>query len=154
MSASLDRRRALRGAAAVTLGLPVMAACGSDSSGNGADTATGTRSPSSSRTGGTGSGGSAGAALASTADIPVGGCAVFEGESVVVTQPTEGDFKAFSATCTHQGCSVSSSSDGHIPCNCHGSRFSLADGSVINGPATSPLGEVAITVKGDSIILV
>ena len=140
---SVSRRRFATTASAA-LALPVLAACGSDDSG----TATDSSSPSSSS-----DEGGAVAALASTSDIPVGGCAVFEAEKVVVTQPTEGDFKAFSATCTHQGCSVSASSDGEIPCNCHGSAFSLEDGSVINGPATSPLSEVSITVDGDSITL-
>ena len=83
----------------------------------------------------------------------MGGCAVFEADKVVVTQPTEGDFKAFSSVCTHQGCTVSASTEGDIPCNCHGSRFSLEDGSVITGPATAPLDEVTITVEGDKITL-
>ena len=70
---------------------------------------------------------------------------------VVVTQPTEGDFKAFSAVCTHQGCAVKSSTDGNIPCPCHGSTFSLEDGSVITGPATTGLEAVEIAVDGDAI---
>ena len=40
------------------------------------------------------------------AEIPVGGGKVFEALKVVVTQPTAGDFKAFSAVCTHQACTV------------------------------------------------
>ena len=92
-------------------------------------------------------------ALAATSDVPVGGCAVFSDEKVVITQPEEGEFKAFSSVCTHQGCTVSASSDGAIPCGCHGSKFSLEDGSVIAGPATAPLSEVAITIEGDSITL-
>ena len=83
----------------------------------------------------------------------MGGCAVFADEKVVVTQPVEGEFKAFSSVCTHQGCTVSASSDGVIPCGCHGSEFSLEDGSVLDGPATAPLAEVTITVDGDSISL-
>jgi Rieske Fe-S protein len=147
-------RRRFAATATAGLTLPVLAACGSDDGGTGSDTSSAEPSDSStSPDGGGGTGGSAGAVLASTSDVPVGGCAVFESEKVVVTQPTEGEFKAFSSTCTHQGCAVSSSSDGEIPCNCHGSRFSLEDGSVLDGPATAPLGEVAITVEGDSITL-
>lgn len=145
-------RRRFTATASAGLALPVLAACGTDDTGTGTDTSS-ERSDSESGSAGGGGGAAAGGALASTADIPVGGCAVFESEKVVVTQPTEGDFKAFSSTCTHQGCAVSSSSDGEIPCNCHGSRFSLEDGSVITGPATAPLDEVAITVDGDSITL-
>lgn len=146
---SVSRRRFATTASA-GLALPVLAACGSDDSGTATDSSS--SEPSSSPSSSSSKGGAA-AALASTSDIPVGGCAVFEAEKVVVTQPTEGAFKAFSATCTHQGCSVSASSDGEIPCNCHGSAFSLEDGSVINGPATAPLAEVPITVDGDSITL-
>ncbi len=91
--------------------------------------------------------------LAATADVPVGGCAVFGEQKVVLTQASEGEFKAFSSVCTHQGCTVSASTEGHIPCECHGSQFSLADGSVLQGPATAPLAEVAIAVKGDEITL-
>lgn len=89
----------------------------------------------------------AGTALVDTADVPVGGCAVVSDQRTVVTQPSEGEFKAFSAVCTHQGCLVSSSSDGVIPCTCHGSDFSLTDGSVLKGPAEAPLPEVRIEVR-------
>jgi Rieske Fe-S protein len=83
----------------------------------------------------------------------VGGGRVFADEQVVVTQPSEGEFKAFTTTCTHQGCQVESVSDGHINCPCHGSRFSIEDGSPDEGPASSPLEEVSISVEGDSIVL-
>ncbi len=83
----------------------------------------------------------------------LGGCFVVAAAKVVVTQPTEGEFKAFSAVCTHQGCVVESSSEGEIPCPCHASRFSLDDGSPVSGPATAPLAAVAITVDGDAISL-
>ena len=72
---------------------------------------------------------------------------------VVVTQPTEGDFKAFTAVCTHQGCLVETSTEGDIPCPCHSSKFSLEDGSPVSGPASAPLAPVEITVDGDSIAL-
>jgi Rieske Fe-S protein len=149
---AINRRRALSGSAAIALGLPVLAACGDDADPTAADTASSsspdaeTPSPSDEETG---SGG--GEVLASTTDVPVGGCFVVSAAKVVVTQPTEGDFKAFSAICTHQGCPVESSSDGEIPCPCHGSRFSLEDGSVLSGPATAALEPVTITVDGDSI---
>lgn len=93
-----------------------------------------------------------GTALAKTADIPVGGGTIFKDQKIVVTQPTEGDFKAFSATCTHQGCTVDSVESGMINCPCHGSMFNL-DGTVMGGPATKPLPEVQIKVEGDTISL-
>ncbi|WP_256863132.1 Rieske (2Fe-2S) protein [Microbispora sp. GKU 823] len=85
--------------------------------------------------------------------MPQGGGKVFKDKDVVVTQPAAGEFKAFSATCTHQGCPVSSVSNNEIVCPCHGSKFSAKDGSVTNGPAAKPLAEKKITVSGDSITL-
>jgi Rieske Fe-S protein len=91
--------------------------------------------------------------LAPTSEIPVGSGKIFTAEKVVVTQPVSGDFKAFSAVCTHMGCIVSQISDGTIDCPCHGSQFSIKDGSVVGGPAPSPLAAEAIKVSGEHIIL-
>ncbi|MDX3097044.1 Rieske (2Fe-2S) protein [Streptomyces sp. ME01-24h] len=91
--------------------------------------------------------------LARTSEIPVGGGKVFADEKVVVCQPEAGSFKAFSAICTHQGCAVGEVSGGTINCPCHGSRFSIKDGSVAGGPATRPLPAADITVEGDSVAL-
>ncbi|ADU00629.1 ubiquinol-cytochrome c reductase iron-sulfur subunit [Mycolicibacterium gilvum] len=87
--------------------------------------------------------------LASTSDVPVGSGTIV-GE-VVVTQPVAGEFKAFSAVCTHTGCLLNKVADGTIDSPCHGSRFSL-DGAVVNGPAEKPLQPVAVRVQGDSIV--
>jgi Rieske Fe-S protein len=69
-----------------------------------------------------------------------------------VTQPVAGTFKGFSATCTHQGCKVKEVVGGTINCPCHGSRFSVVTGAVVNGPATSPLPPVNVKVQGTSIV--
>ena len=90
--------------------------------------------------------------LTTTADIPVGSGKIISGANVVVTQPVAGTFKGFSAVCTHQGCIVATIANGTIDCPCHGSKFSVKDGSVVNGPAPSPLPPVAITVQGTSIV--
>ncbi len=140
---AINRRRALSGSAAVAVGVPLLAACGGGSD-TASDPATSAGSASPTDSG-------AGTALASASDVPVGGCFVASAAKVVVTQPTAGDFKAFSAVCTHQGCAVESSTEGDIPCPCHGSKFSLEDGSPISGPASTALAPVEITVDGDSI---
>ncbi|MDA5145526.1 MULTISPECIES: Rieske (2Fe-2S) protein [Streptomyces] len=100
-----------------------------------------------------GSSASSGQELARTGDIPIAGGKVLADEKIVVTQPKKGEFKAFSAVCTHQGCIVSDVRDGTIDCACHGSRFAAADGSVVRGPATKPLPEKRITVEGNSVRL-
>ncbi|GHG77985.1 Rieske (2Fe-2S) protein [Streptomyces griseocarneus] len=95
----------------------------------------------------------AGAALGRAADIPEGGGKVFPDRKVVVTQPSKGEFKAFSAVCTHQGCLVKEVADGTINCPCHDSRFSVTDGSVRGGPARQPLPARKVSVNGDSLTL-
>ncbi|MER5474286.1 Rieske (2Fe-2S) protein [Streptomyces sp. NPDC002685] len=96
---------------------------------------------------------SSGEELAATSAIPVGGGKIFKDQKVVVTQPAKGDFKAFSAICTHQGCTVNKVADGTIDCPCHGSKFSVEDGAVKAGPAPRPLPAEKITVEGNSIRL-
>jgi Rieske Fe-S protein len=90
--------------------------------------------------------------LASTADIPVGGGKILADKKIVITQPKAGSFDAFTAVCTHQGCIVGSVTGGTINCPCHGSKFSITNGSVVNGPASSPLAPVSIKVQGTSIV--
>lgn len=152
-------------AAAGAAGLAAaLTACGSgdDNASGTASTGSGASSSTNSTgsTGTTGAGGSGGAsgngggaALAKTADIPEGGGKIFKDHGVVVTQPTAGTFKAFSAKCTHQGCSVGSVANGVIVCPCHNSHFSVADGSVKQGPATQPLAAEKISVSGENITL-
>jgi Rieske Fe-S protein len=95
--------------------------------------------------------GQAGGVLGNTADVPVGGGKVFADQKVVVTQPAQGQFKAFSAVCTHQGCTVDEVANGTINCPCHGSKFKIADGSVADGPASKPLPAEQVTVSGNQI---
>ncbi len=140
----LSRRTALTSAAGLGLALPVLAACSTSDAKNAAKGAA-TKGASAAR--------DAAAALGTAADIPVNGGKVFADQKVVVTQPDKGDFKAFTAVCTHQGCIVSSVAKDVIHCGCHGSAFSATDGTVINGPATQPLKEVRVTVDGSGIHL-
>jgi Rieske Fe-S protein len=126
----------------------------------GAGTTTTPAAPASSAGGAGGAGSAAGAsgaraanALAATSQIPVGSGKIFTGPRVVVTQPAAGDFKAFSAVCTHMGCIVNQISDGTIDCPCHGSQYSIMTGDVVAGPAPSPLPAKHITVSGGSVFL-
>jgi Rieske Fe-S protein len=142
---NVERRTVLQIGGLVAVG-GVVAACGSSSST--ADTATSAAAP----TGGVvGSAGASGAAK--TADIPVGGGLIVADKAVVITQPTAGEFKAFSAICTHQGCLVGSVENNEIICPCHGSKFSGTDGSVITGPAQTPLAPAGITVDGGNVVI-
>ncbi|MFE9774600.1 Rieske (2Fe-2S) protein [Streptomyces sp. NPDC005931] len=147
---------AAAGATGLALALAACTGSGDDASSSAVDSgpdASGSRDKGGAGGDGSGGGAAAGAALAATADIPEGGGKVFADRKVVVTQPTAGEFKAFSATCTHRGCAVESVADGVINCPCHNSNFSITDGSVQSGPAKKPLPAVRITVSGDSITL-
>ncbi len=130
----VSRRTVLRGTAALGVGAPLLAACGSDDKGGDSDV----RLP------------DARTVLTTTAEVPVGGGIILVDDGLVVTQPEEGTFKAFSSKCTHQGCEVTKVTE-TIDCPCHNSKFSLSDGSPQSGPATSPLPETSVTVDGDNV---
>jgi Rieske Fe-S protein len=150
------RRTLLAGAGLA--GVSVLAACSSgggssaSSSAPSSSAAGGGSQPSASSGSGSGSG-SGGTALGATSEIPAGGGKVFTAAKVVVTQPSSGQFKAFSAICTHQQCIVDQVANGTIDCPCHGSKFSITDGSVVAGPAPSPLPAQPITVADNQITL-
>jgi len=94
-----------------------------------------------------------GAVLGAASDIPVGGGAVYAAAKVVVTQPASGQYKAFSAVCTHVGCIVNKVANGTIGCPCHGSEFTIASGAVVTGPAPAPLPARQVTIVGGQVIL-
>lgn len=143
-------RRTLLRVVAASGGAVVLAACGGDdetagTGSRGEESPTGAESP-------TEDGGSSGGGLVATADVPVGSGVILEQEKVVVTQLTEGQFQAFTAVCTHQSCTVGSINEERISCPCHGSAYSVQDGSVLNGPATRPLREIPVAVEGDQVV--
>jgi Rieske Fe-S protein len=139
------RRAVLGGVAAVGAGA-ILAACGSDEpkkepASGGEDTS-----------GDQGSAPSDGS-IGTIDEVPVGGGTVFKTEKVVVTQPKKGDFHAFTAVCTHMGCTVGEVNGDTIQCNCHGSQYNAADGTVKKGPAPKALAAKKITVDGDKLIV-
>jgi Rieske Fe-S protein len=134
-TASPTRRSLLRGSAAAGLALPLLSACASD------------LSQQSSRQHGPGRG-----PLLSASKVPVGGGKILADQQIVVTQPDKGDYKAFSAVCTHMQCLVTTVQNGLIICPCHGSEFSIKDGSVVRGPAGTPLPPVRIHVAHGEVL--
>ena len=129
------RRTVIAGAGAVA-GATVLAACGSASTGT---------------SGSAGGGGGSATASVPVKDVPVGGGTILQSPPVVVTQPTQGTFEAFSAICPHAGCPVTSIADGLIRCPCHGSQFDITTGDVKAGPAPHGLAKLTATVAGNNV---
>ena len=95
-----------------------------------------------------------GTELAALDDVPVGGAISVDlpgGEPVIVARPTQDTVVAFSAICTHQGCTVKPEA-AEIRCPCHGSTYDLA-GENTGGPAPSPLPPVDVTVTDGMVVI-
>ncbi|MFI8100017.1 Rieske (2Fe-2S) protein [Streptomyces sp. NPDC086023] len=84
--------------------------------------------------------------------VPVGGAKLFREQRLLVSQPSAGQYRAFSAKCTHAGCILDKIENGEGNCPCHMSRFDVATGKVLSGPAPSPLPEIPVKVEGGKII--
>lgn len=139
----LSRRRLIRNTGLSALAIGGLSACtnyGAQPAAPATSAGSGASGPAS---------GANGSAIAK-ADIPVGGGKIFADLQAVVTQPASGEFKAFTSVCTHQGCTVAEVVQ-TINCTCHGSKFSITDGSVVNGPATAPLASKNVTANGDNL---
>ena len=145
-STPLNRRTLITigGATALGAGVLVLTAC---TSGGGTDTGAGSGT-------GSGPGGSSDSATVSLASIPVGGAvsAKLGSTPIVVAQPTKGTVVAFSAVCTHQGCTVAPAGR-EFDCPCHGSRFDASTGAVLGGPAPKPLPQLKASVSGDTVTI-
>jgi Rieske Fe-S protein len=94
---------------------------------------------------------SGGKKLAALSAVPQGGGVVLGSVGVVLTSDAQGGVHAFSATCTHQGCTVGPVRDGRIVCPCHGSEFDARTGAVVRGPATRPLPQVRVVVRDGAV---
>jgi nitrite reductase/ring-hydroxylating ferredoxin subunit len=149
------RRGVLAGVGLAGLAGAITACGGGSSSSQAGGTGTTPAAPASTQAAGSSAsaGGAAAGALATISQIPVGSGMIFTSQQVVVTQPASGEFKAFSAVCTHMGCIVNQVSGGTIDCPCHGSQYSIKTGDVVAGPAPKPLAAKQIKVTGDSIFL-
>ena len=145
------RRAVLAGAGLA--GVAALAACSSSSSASSSPAAGGAASTAAGGGASASSGSGGGTALGAASEIEVGGGKVFAAQKVVVTQPAAGQYMGFSAVCTHQQCIVDQVANGTIDCPCHGSKFSVKDGSVVAGPAPSPLPAAHVTVSGGQIEL-
>ncbi|MEU6209716.1 Rieske (2Fe-2S) protein [Streptomyces sp. NPDC047023] len=90
--------------------------------------------------------------LGAAAEVPVGGAKLYREEKLVVSCPAEGSYKAFSAQCTHSGCVLDKIVEGEGNCPCHGSRFDVATGAVLRGPAAQPLPEVPVKAENGRLV--
>jgi Rieske Fe-S protein len=95
----------------------------------------------------------AGTVLGTASEIPVGGGMIYKAAKVVVTQPARGQYKAFSAICTHVGCIMSEVANGTIDCPCHGGQFKITNGAVVSGPPPSPLPARPVKVVNGQVVL-
>jgi Rieske Fe-S protein len=103
--------------------------------------------------GGTGSMTVTGTVLGAAKDIPVGSGVIYTAARIVVTQPVQGEYRAFSAVCTHVGCILNKIADGTIDCPCHGSEFKITNGAVVTGPAPAPLPKKKIKIEDGKVVL-
>ncbi|MEV0264380.1 Rieske (2Fe-2S) protein [Streptomyces sp. NPDC050617] len=90
--------------------------------------------------------------LGAASAVPVGGAKLYREKRVVVAQPAKGEYRAFSAVCTHAGCVVDKIEDGKINCPCHGSQFDAETGKVLRGPAGAPLPSVPLKTEGGKLV--
>ncbi|MER6395650.1 MULTISPECIES: Rieske (2Fe-2S) protein [unclassified Kitasatospora] len=132
-----SRRTLLCGAAAVlAAGGGTLAVAGCSSSSSSTSTSSGPKTP---------------VDVGPATAVPVGGGTVYRDKKIVVTQPNAGEYKAFSATCTHAGCIVDQVKNQKIQCPCHGSMFAITDGAVLDGPAPTPLPAYSVAVEGGNL---
>ena len=97
-----------------------------------------------------------GSAIAQEADVPRDSAVEFTdqetGQEAVLVHLESGDFVAYSAICTHRGCTVAYR-DGRLACPCHGSVFDPAQGAAVEaGPAPRPLPNIPVEVRNGEVV--
>lgn len=149
------RRNVLRGAAAAGVAVCAfgLSACTSSTGSSNGMASTGNESSGGASPTPSTSSSSGGINLGPASAIPVGGGKAFTDQQILVTQPASGEYKAFTAVCTHQQCIINEVSGGTMNCPCHGSKFSITDGSVKAGPAPSPVAAKTVTVTNGDLIV-
>ncbi len=111
------------------------------------------KEPSAKKTGGAEKQAPGGKAIARASEVQPGSAVKFKdaGNPAVLVHLPSGDFVAYSASCTHQGCTVAYR-NGQLACPCHGSVFDPANnGQVVMPPAERPLPEIPVEVKGGEV---
>ncbi len=144
-------RRAVLTAGGVGAGAVALAAC-SSSSKPGATPPAGTQ-PAGSQPAGSQPAAS-GNDLVKLADVEVGKCVAVklpDGKPGIVSRPTEDTAVAFSAKCTHMGCTVAPAGS-ELHCPCHGSKYNALTGAVLQGPAPQPLAKVDVQVVSSEVV--
>lgn len=77
----------------------------------------------------------------------------FGNKPVILIRQTDGEFKAFSAVCTHLDCTVQYRKDlGVIWCACHNGKYDLS-GRNISGPPPRPLDPYRVTIQGEEVFV-
>src|SRR5699024_4177753 len=92
-----------------------------------------------------------GTTLGPSDEVQVGSARIYTDANIVVSRPDRDELVGFSAVCTHAGCIVGEVMEDTITCPCHGSAFSIDDGSVVNGPATEPLPRVEVVDENGTL---
>jgi thiosulfate dehydrogenase [quinone] large subunit len=99
--------------------------------------------------------GAAGTTIADAASLAPGHAMPFtdpaDGGPALLIRAADGGLKAFTATCTHQGCEVGFK-EGEIRCPCHHARFDPASGRPTRGPAREPLTPIRVVERGGKIV--
>jgi thiosulfate dehydrogenase [quinone] large subunit len=97
-----------------------------------------------------------GTAIGNTSAVPVGQAGRFidpkTGGQAWLVRPASNQFVAFSATCTHAGCTVGfDAGTMEFVCPCHGGSFSARTGQVLGGPPPSPLPSIPVHIVNGTI---